>query len=85
MAGPESGLPTGWKRGGINGTKHGLNQDMSDTLFEEWFKALYIKRGFVSSKDELREAWMASAEHACKNTTTPSHELTSDQATGKPK
>lgn len=41
--------------------EHG--QDMSDTLFEEWFKAQYIKRGFVSSKDELREAWMASAEH----------------------
>jgi hypothetical protein len=25
--------------------------------FEEWFTALYVKRGFVSSKDELREAW----------------------------
>jgi hypothetical protein len=32
--------------------------------FEEWFKALYVKRGFVSSKDELREAWEAATKAA---------------------
>lgn len=34
--------------------------------FDEWFVALYVKRGFVSSKAELQEAWEASREYVSK-------------------
>ena len=30
--------------------------------FEAFFRALYIKQGFVSSSDELYEAWLAGRE-----------------------
>ena len=26
-------------------------------MFKDWFNALYVKRGFVSSEAELQEAW----------------------------
>lgn len=29
-------------------------------MFKDWFKALYVKRGFVSSEAELQEAWSAA-------------------------
>lgn len=29
-------------------------------MFKDWFKALYVKRGFVSSEQELQEAWSAA-------------------------
>jgi hypothetical protein len=32
------------------------------TTFKEWFKALYIQRGFVSSEKELAEAFEAGAQ-----------------------
>ena len=28
--------------------------------FKDWVKALYVKRGFVSSEAELQEAWSAA-------------------------
>ena len=28
--------------------------------FEAWFRAVYMKRGYVSSKEELREVWIAA-------------------------
>jgi hypothetical protein len=32
--------------------------------FEEWFKKLYIEKGFVNSKDELEAAWNAALDEA---------------------
>ena len=33
---------------------------MDREAFEKWFLELYVKRGFVSSKAELEEAWQAA-------------------------
>ena len=32
--------------------------------FDEWFKKLYVEKGFVSSVDELKETWNAAIEEA---------------------
>jgi len=39
-----------------------MNTDAIDEKFEEWFLAHYIKRGFVSSKAELKEVWLAALD-----------------------
>jgi len=34
--------------------------------FNKWFKSFYIAKGFVSSKDELQEAWNEAIDEAVK-------------------
>ena len=31
-------------------------------MFKDWFNALYVKRGFVSSEAELQEAWSGALD-----------------------
>jgi len=39
--------------------------------FDEWFKSLYVKNGFVSSKEELQTAWDAAIDEAVKVADNP--------------